>query len=245
MSKPFTRRSSPPGARCAAWPASVALLLLAAAGFHAQAQQAAVRGAEPPGHPCGLIYTGHYGPYDYRTQRSALAIVEEFHFDARVEAGIRGLNGHLAGDINYTLKASPNHHRALVTLVNVTTRAKANRLPGMEWPVECYFDRAIRFRPDDSVVRSLYAQWLFQRKRPADAVTQLDAAIGMSAENAFSQFNIGLVFLQNGMLDRALEQAHRAQAMGFPRTELIDSLKSRGAWQEPAPASAPAGSQPG
>jgi tetratricopeptide (TPR) repeat protein len=218
--------------------------LLVAAGLtavlagNAWAQQPAVRGAEPSNHPCGLIYTRHYGPYDFRTQRGALAIVEEFHFDARVEAGIRGINGHIAGDINYTLKASPNHHRALVTLMKVTNRAKSDRLPGMEWPTECYFDRAIRFRPDDSVVRSLYGQWLYQRKRTQDAERQLDVAIELAAENALSQFNIGLVFLENGNHERALVQAHRALAMGFLRPELMDGLKRVNAWREPVAAAA-------
>lgn len=204
----------------------------------ATAQTQAVRGAEPANQPCGLIYTRHYGPIDYRTGRQALAIVEEFHFDTRVEAGIRGINGHIGGDINYTLKASPNHHRALVTLMNVTTRAKADRLPGMEWPVECYFDRAMRFRPDDSVVRSLYGQWLYERKRPQEAEQQLQRATELAADNAFSQFNIGLVYFQHGRHDLALRQAHTALAMGFPRQDLVDSLKRVNAWREPDPASA-------
>lgn len=210
------------------------LTVVSLATFPVAAQTLAVRGAEPDNNPCGPIYTRHYGPYDFRTQRGALAIVEEFHFDARVEAGIRGINGHIAGDINYTLKASPNHHRALVTLINVTTRAKADRLQGMEWPMECYFDRAMRFRPDDSVVRSLYGQWLYGRNRPQDAERQLARAIELAEENAFSQFNIGLIYFQNGRHELALQQAHRALAMGFPRQELVESLKRVNAWREPA-----------
>jgi hypothetical protein len=216
------------------------LTVVSVASLPATAQTLAVRGAEPGNNSCGPIYTKHYGPYDYRTQRSALAIVEEFHFDARVEAGIRGINGHIAGDLNYTLKASPNHHRALVTLINVTNRVKADRLQGMEWPMECYFDRAMRFRPDDSVVRSLYGQWLYGRNRPQDAERQLARAIELAEENAFSQFNIGLIFFQNGRHELALRQAHRALAMGFPRQELVDSLKRVNAWREPEAASMPA-----
>jgi hypothetical protein len=211
------------------------LALLAAATPAAMAQPLALRGAEPADHPCGPIYTRHYGPYDFRTHRGSLAIVEEFHFDARVEAGIRGINGPVGGDINYTLKASPNHHRALVTLMNVTTRAKADRLSGMEWPMECYFDRAMRFRPDDSVVRSLYGQWLYARKRPQEAEQQLQRAIELAQDNAFSQFNIGLIYSQAGRHDLALRQAHRALAMGFPRQELVESLKRVNAWREPDP----------
>lgn len=220
-----------------------AVLAGTAAPTWAQVPQPAVRGAEPANHPCGQIYTRHYGPYDYRTQRGALAIVEEFHFDTRVEVGLRGTTGPIGGDINYTLKASPNHHRALVTLMKVTSRAKADRLQGMEWPMECYFDRAIRFRPDDSVVRALYGQWLYERKRPQDAQRQLQLAAELAADNAISQFNIGLVYFENGQHELALRQAHRALAMGFTRPELVESLKRVNAWREPEPA--PAASAPG
>ncbi len=219
------------------------LALLAVAAPAAMAQPQAVRGAEPADHRCGPIYTRHYGPYDFRSHRGSLAIVEEFHFDARVEAGIRGINGPIGGDINYTLKASPNHHRALVTLMNVTARAKVDRLPGMEWPMECYFDRAMRFRPDDSVVRSLYGQWLYTRRRPQEAEQQLQRAIELAQDNAFSQFNIGLIYSQAGRHDLALRQAHRALAMGFPRQELVESLKRVNAWREPE-GPAPAASEP-
>ena len=57
-----------------------------------------------------------YGPYDY-TQRAALAhnlsIVENFHFTPNVENLRKGENGSVPGDIDYTLSAWPNHHRAL------------------------------------------------------------------------------------------------------------------------------------
>ncbi len=229
----------PPRVRATPLPICTSVLINFVFAFapFATAQTQAVRGAEPANQPCGLIYTRHYGPIDYRVGRQALAIVEEFHFDTRVEAGIRGINGHIGGDINYTLKASPNHHRALVTLMNVTTRARADRLPGMEWPMECYFDRAMRFQPDDSVVRSLYGQWLFERKRPEEAERQLQRASELAADNAFSQFNIGLVYFQHGRHDLALRQAHKALAMGFPRQDLVDSLKRVNAWREPESAS--------
>jgi tetratricopeptide (TPR) repeat protein len=220
------------------------MLLLAAAllaGSPALAQVAAVRGAEPQGNPCGLIYTDHYGPYDYRTQRPSLKIVEDFHYTPRVEAGISGSTGPIGGDLNYTLKASPNHHRALNTMMRVLARNKTDAVRGMEWPADCYFDRAMRFKPDDTVVRAMFAQYLHSRGKTAEGIRQLDAATEVAGDSPLSQYNIGLVYLELGAHEQALRQAHRAMAMGLPRTELAEGLKKAGKWREPE-AAAPAAS---
>ncbi len=215
------------GALCAA--------LLLAAGT-AAAIQPAVRGAEPPNQRCGRIYTDHYGPIDFVANRAGAKIVEDHHYTPRVRAALGGSTGHFGQDINYTLKAVPNHHEALVSLVRWVERVKRDQTFGMEWPVECYFDRAIRYRPGDTVVRALYAQFLAKRKRQADAVQQLDYAASVAGDNAFSHYNLGLVYLEIGEPAKALVQAHKAQALGFPRQELADALKQAGAWREPAPA---------
>ena len=58
-----------------------------------------------------------------------------------------------------------------------------------------------------------------------------------------------MVYLEIGMPDRALTQAHKAMALGFGRTELRDRLRAINKWEDPpaaavepaAGASAPAG----
>jgi tetratricopeptide (TPR) repeat protein len=197
------------------------------------AQLAARRGGENPNHPCGMIYTQHVGPFDYRTQRDELKIVEDFHFTPKVEMLMAGQSGFIGGDLDYTLKASPNHHRALLALVRWTERSRSDKTTGQQFPVECYFDRAIRFKPDDTVVRALYAQFLHKRKRTADALTQLQAGVEHAGDNAFSHYNLGLVYLELGEYERALAQAHKAASLGFPRTELKAQLVKLGKWQDP------------
>lgn len=197
------------------------------------AQLAARRGGEDPNHPCGIIYTQHVGPFDYRTQRDELKIVEDFHFTPKVEMLMAGQSGFIGGDIDYTLKASPNHHRALLALMRWTERQRSDKTTGQQFNAECYFDRAIRFKPDDTVVRALYAQFLHKRKRTADAMTQLQAGVEHAGENAFSHYNLGLVYLELGAHDRALTQAHKAASLGFPRTELKQQLVKLGKWQDP------------
>lgn len=195
----------------------------------------AARGAEPP-HPCGPVYYSAtaWGPRDYRTASPGeRATIEAFHFTPVIEAGIRGLNSTVAGELNFTLKALPNNHRALVTLTKIVMRAKTDRLQGFEWPGECYFNRAIRFRPDDTVVRMLYAQFLGQLKRREEALHQLQAAVSYAGGNGLTHFNAGLVALELGEPKFATEQARLALELGFPRRELVEKLEKAGHWTEP------------
>ena len=215
------------------WSWCVAVALLWPLAAYSQVQ--AVPGAEAP-NACGPVYLRHFGPFDYRTERfGQLQKVEDFHFTPEVESGIRGKNGAIGGDINYTLKASPNHHRALVTLTRLTARFKLDQIEGMEWPIECYYDRAMRYRPDDTVVRMLYAQFLHDRKRTPEAVTQLDATVRLAGDNPFTHYNLGLMYFEVGQFEKSLTQAHKAAAQGFPRQDLMQKLKAKGAWKDPAP----------
>ena len=192
-----------------------------------------------PSHACGPLHiAGHYGPFDYRTERNRLEIVENFHYTPRVEALISGQSGSLEQDLNYTLKSSPNHHRALLSLSRYTLRAKDRQPAGFEWPLECYFERAVRFKGDDPVVRMIYAQFLGQTKRVPAASAQLDVALTLGAESAFTQYNAGLIFLEMGDFERALTQAHRASGLGLKNPDLETKLRQAGRWRD-APQNAP------
>jgi hypothetical protein len=194
---------------------------------------------------CGPVWgTRHWGPFDYRRPvagAGGVGIVENAHFTPWVEAGLGGKTGPIGGDLNYTLRAFPNHHRALVTLAKVTQREKKDQLPGMEWPVECYYERAIRFAPDDVVVYMLYAQWLGSRKRVQEAEVQLGFALPLAGDNPQTHYNIGLLYFELGNHEAARRQAIKAKALGWPLTALVDQLKSVGQWpaHEDAPAEAP------
>lgn len=187
---------------------------------------------------CGALDNA-YGPFDYITERDKLQIVERAHFTPNVEQLRRGSRGTIGGDLDYTLRASPNHHRALVSMMRYGEKLKQLEVPGAGFPVECYFDRALRFRRNDTVVRALYATFLQRHGRLGDALKQLDAAVGFAGNNAFSHYNLGLVYLEFGKYDKALAQAHRAMALGFERTDLRDKLKAAGKWVEPPVAARP------
>lgn len=232
-------------------PAAAALtLLLGLATAPAFAQNLPRALIDQPNHPCGslLKQEGGYGPFDYRTQRDKLSIVESFHFTAKVESLSAGQSGTIGGDLDYTLRAFPNHHRALVALTRWTERNRTDRTDGMNYPVYCYYDRALRFAPNDTIVRALYAQFLHKAKRTDDALAQLDRAVVDAGDNPLSLHNLGLVYAEMGAFDRALKMAHRAAELGMPdeRSTLRDQLVKAGRWRapEPAPAGAAGASAP-
>ncbi len=213
----------------------VACLAVSAAGMLVSPLPAGAQAAVQP-HACGPIAIPmHYGPYDYRTERARLTIVEIAHFTPRVEALLGGSTGDLNKDLNYTLLSSPNHHRALIALAKLSERHNQPQLPGFDFPIECYFERAIRFRQDDPVVRMIYARHLNKLKRVEDAVRQVKAASEMAPDNPFTQFNAGLVFFELGDFGNALKRAHRAREMGFERKDLEEMLRGAGKWEEPKP----------
>jgi tetratricopeptide (TPR) repeat protein len=195
---------------------------------------------------CGSLRNA-YGPYDYRTDKSKLAIVEKFHFSE--EGAIMHGGGYgLGGDLDYTLRAFPNHEMALMSIVNLAfqnRKAKAPtgapKLVGMRYTVECYLIRAMAFRPDDGTVKLIYGIYLMRAGTPREAVKALEAAAKLRPDDPNVPYNLGLAYLDLGNYDAALASAHRAYALGFPLPGLRDRLKRAGKWRE-APAAAPADS---
>ena len=177
---------------------------------------------------CGSLVNG-YGPYDYRREREGLLkIVEDRHFTAEVELLRRGVSGSLGGDLDYTLRASPNHHRALMAASALSIREQNPRPHHMRWTIECYFDRARRFQPDDVMVPMLLANHLIQSKKDKEASQALARAAELAAGNPLTHYNIGLLYLEAKDLDGALVHARKARDLGHPRTELLERLKTLG-----------------
>lgn len=190
---------------------------------------------------CGTLRSStQYGPYDARTDHDKLQIVLIPHFPPPVEALIRGdTNAHPGGDIDYTLRAIPNYHRALIAIMRLGEKEKTDKPREVRYTVECWFKRAIMFRPDDTIVRMIYSTYLNKKGRVADANTQLEIAIVHAKDNAFTHYNIGLHYFDLKNYDKALVQAHKAMTLGFEQTELKDQLRSVGKWIEPIDLPAP------
>jgi tetratricopeptide (TPR) repeat protein len=191
---------------------------------------------------CGMLASaGQYGPYDYRTDKDRLPIVLNMHFTPEVEALIRGHTGERPGaDIDYTLRAIPNNHRALIAMMRLGEKEKSQQPQGARWVVECYFERALRFRPDDSIVRMIYSTYLNSQGRVADANAQLATATDYAKDSALTHYNIGLHYFDLKNYEKALVEAHLALSLGWPRTELRDKLREVGKWTDPSPDAPPA-----
>jgi Tfp pilus assembly protein PilF len=185
---------------------------------------------------CGSL-ENPYGPFDFRTQHDRLKVVERYHFTPSVESLQGGNTASIGGDLDYTLRASPNHHRALLSMANLALRDKTHKPRGAHYTVECYFDRAIRFAPNDGDVYMIYGTYLFRAGDKDQALKQLEIAEKLVGDNANLEYNLGLVYLDAKEYDKALAHAHRAYALGFQLPGLKRKLVAAGKWQD-APTSA-------
>jgi tetratricopeptide (TPR) repeat protein len=181
---------------------------------------------------CGSLQNG-YGPYDYRSDKDKLRIVEQYHLTPEVVNLIAGSTGAIGGDLDYTLRAFPNHHMALMAMVKLGEKQKSAKPAGARYRVECYFQRAIRFRNDDEIVRILYASYLSKAGKQAEALIQLNEAAQLGSNSANANYNMGLIYYDLKEYEKALTYAHQAYRLGFPLPGLRDKLKRAGKWTEP------------
>ncbi len=187
--------------------------------------------AEVSDFSCGSL-SNAYGPYDYRTDKDKLGIVEGGHLTPEVLNLSRGKTGAIGADIDYTLRAFPNHHPALMAMVRLGEKQRLIKPIGAKYSVECYLQRANRFRSDDAMVKMIYANFLAKNKRGAEAIKLLDEVVELGEENSNLYYNMGLIYLDLNKHDKALYYAHLAYRMGFPLPGLRDRLKRLRKWSE-------------
>lgn len=190
---------------------------------------------------CGDLANG-YGPLDYRTATpEQRVLVEGAHFTPAVEALMRGKTAATAGsDIDYTLRVYPNHHRALLAVINLGIKEKRSKPVGMRYTVECWLERGERFKPDDPMVKMLYGIFLVRNGRSTEALEKLaEAEKADDPDNPSPNlyYNLGLTYFEMKRYDIALSNAHKAYAFNYPLAGLRDKLKRIGQWRELPPRS--------
>lgn len=191
---------------------------------------------------CGDLANA-YGPFDYRSEKKKLGVVEQYHFTPSVEALVRGVrSASVGGDLAYTLRAFPNHHRALLAMVRYGEKTKSDQPRGANYTVECYLERALRFQPDDVVARLIYVHYLITNKRATDASAQLQSAETYAENDGYAHFYMGMLYLELKDYARALAHAHKAHELQYDMSELREALNKAGHWSEPAPKPAAQGS---
>lgn len=179
---------------------------------------------------CGSLENS-YGPFDYRTiPAGPRQLVEGAHFPPKVEALKSGNRGYLGGDIDYTLRAIPNHPRALMAMARLGERTGSTQPAGANFPVECYFDRAERFARDDPMVHVLYGVYLAKASRVKEAQTQLALAEELGGDDPQVVYNLGIGYLELRQYDQAVDFAKKAETLGIRFPGLRQRLQRAGKW---------------
>lgn len=187
---------------------------------------------------CGNPFVNHFGPFDYRTaSQETKTLVEGTHFKPETEQlKYNSGTGYPAQDIAYTLGVFPNHPRALVAMSRLAIRERSPRPTYAQYTINCYFERAIQFRPDDADVYMIYGVHLMKAGTPAEAIAQLSKAVEMNDASANAHYNLGLAYMEIKNYDKALVHAQKAYALGFPLPGLRNMLQKVGKWQAPVAA---------
>ncbi|MBC7584821.1 MAG: tetratricopeptide repeat protein [Tardiphaga sp.] len=184
---------------------------------------------------CGALKNG-FGPFDYRKKASLVQeteLVESAHFTAEVENLIKGNTGQIGGDLDYTLRAFPNHHRALASVAKLALRSKSPKDSAMKYSFDCYFERAMRFTPNDDGVYAVYGTFLYKKGDVTGAVKEFQRALEIKDDNAPANYNLGLIYLQKKQYDEALKYAKKAYALDYPVPGLKNALVAAGKWDNP------------
>ena len=190
-------------------------------------QAQSVYAEDVPG--CGSLRNA-YGPYDYTNSQHYehyLPIVETAHFNRNVESlkGPAYASGSLERDLDYTLRAFPNHHRALFAIMRYREKHPATT-GGRARSAECYLKRALRFKPDDGVVWMLYGIYNHRQKKYSEALDKYKNAEKLLKNNSELYYNMGLLYLDLGDIPMARKYADRAYKTGYPLPALREKLKS-------------------
>jgi len=198
---------------------------------------------------CGRVFVGQgqFGPYDYNNRShltAELAIVEDHHFTPYMEEvslyGFSSTKAHtieeqrfeqnvLYPDLDYTLRAWPNHHRALNAMAMYQLRLRrqpgyvAHKTDATMLSAECYFERAIGFTPNDGVVYLGYGVMLQRSGKLDEAANRYMQAIELIPNSPEPHYNLGLILFERRKYQDAAREASTAYRLGYP----LDGLKRK------------------
>lgn len=143
----------------------------------------------------------------------------------------KGQSGTIAGDISYTLAVFPNHPRALHAMSNLALRQRTAHLVDSKYSVDCWFDRAFRFRSNDPIPRMIYGAYLLKTGKTEEAVKSLEMAAEIGPDDGNINYNLGLAYFESKQYEKSLEHAHIAERQGFRLPGLKNKLIRAGKWR--------------
>lgn len=178
-----------------------------------------------------------FGPYDYNQRgnlKKELFLVETAHFTPPVENLIHGSSATTPEqDLDYTLRAWPNHHRALVSIINYQLNILSKISHGkLIVPPECYLIRAINYSPKDAVVHSLYGHYLKKLGQLEESAKYYEKALALAPENAKISYSFSLLLIDLKRYDEAVKYAKIAYQNKHTPKGLKNKLIKLGVWDE-------------
>ena len=135
-----------------------------------------------------------------------------------------------ADNLDYTLRAIPNHPVALQSMIRLDRirRNSDRRLISIVPPPECYLQRAEAFRPTQSHIPQLFGIYLDGLGLVDKEIDQYRRALALNDQDPEVHYNLGLALIKDGKLDEAAEHARIAYKLGFPLPGLRRKLEALG-----------------
>ena len=201
---------------------------------------------DPYNAECGpLKVANKHGPFDYNTATEAeRQLVERVHFTEHYQAYRKGLSkfqknfDHIiespAAGFGYTLWAFPNHPLALAAMEDIGFKEKGEYPIGRgSLSVQCYFQRAVKFKPTDPLVRVLFAYYYARRGQADHARSQLSRLSSLDGNMTMNiQVYSAFSYLELKDYEKAREAAKAAYQLGYPFAGLSERLKRLGKWDK-------------
>lgn len=198
---------------------------------------------------------GQFGPFDYydlkNTPHNALPLVERAHFSAVTkDKARRGDWCAYWGDLDYTLRAFPNHPGALMAMVEylevgspdpcvkkkvkrsmTDLAAEMEKGAWQEKTADYYFETAITFRPQYADTRVLYGRYQHKEGKLNEALKTYTEAEKLDPKSADVHYYLGLLYLDLKNNERAMYHAEKAYKLGQQLPDLRDKLTKAGVWK--------------
>jgi tetratricopeptide (TPR) repeat protein len=174
-----------------------------------------------------------------QTERGAelLKSVEKYHMKP-AEDEIRQKRYQAAwGDIDFMLRAFPNHPQVLLLMIDLCAKWKSPRCTD---DLAGRFERAIAVNPrapNTFVVLGIYQQ---RNRAYREAISSYERALALDPESVNAHYNLGLAYLDAKNYELANQHAQQAYRLGAQLPGLRAKLTKAGRWDpSAAPPAAP------
>jgi len=183
--------------------------------------------------PSDLTINAFNRPLDYNAPEDQYQIkvnVEKNHFTKKVENLISGEHADIPIDIHFMLRVCPNHYRALNSMAKYQLLKGPPDINAEYWTADCYFKRALLFKPKDWKIYYLYGIYEHKKNNYKEALEKYQKAYSIQENNSELNYNMGLLYFDLNNYDKAREHAQKAYNLGYPLPGLKNMLKSVNKW---------------